>query len=64
MDGVTKPKYIGYGYHGGGRKPTGVKRVSLSLSGQPEELEALRKLAKEAGKTVSGYVLDALVRKA
>jgi uncharacterized protein (DUF1778 family) len=38
--------------------------VSLSLSGQPEELEALRKLAKEAGKTVSGYVLDALVRKA
>lgn len=51
---------------GAGRPATGrnPRRVSLSLSGQPEELEALRKLAKEAGKTVSGYVLDALVRKA
>ena len=34
-----KPKYTGYGYHGGGRKPTGVKRVSFCVSCQPEELE-------------------------
>ena len=62
MDGTTKPKYVGYGYHGGGRKPTGVRRVSLALSGKPEELDRLRELAKGAGKTVSSYVLDALVR--
>lgn len=64
MDVATKPKYVGYGYHGGGRKPTGVKRVSLALSGKPEELDRLRELAKRAGKTISGYVLDALVRPA
>lgn len=64
MDVATKPRYVGYGYHGGGRKPTGVKRVSLALSGKLEELDRLRELAKGAGKTVSSYVLDALVRPA
>lgn len=49
---------------GAGRKATGQSpaRVSLALSGKPEELDRLRELAKGAGKTVSGYVLDALVR--
>lgn len=51
---------------GAGRKATGQSpaRVSLALSGKPEELDRLRELAKGAGKTVSGYVLDALVRAA
>lgn len=49
---------------GAGRKATGQgpARVSLALSGKPEELDRLRELAKGAGKTVSSYVLDALVR--
>jgi hypothetical protein len=51
---------------GAGRKATGQgpTRVSLALSGRLEELDRLRELAKEAGKTVSSYVLDALVRRA
>ena len=55
-------KYVGYGYHGGGRKPTGIKRASISISGQPEELEQLKENAAAAGKTVSAFILDALVR--
>ncbi len=53
-----KKKYSGYGYHGGGRKATGIKRVSFSVSCQPEEAEAVKKLAAAAGKTVSRYLLD------
>ncbi len=51
-------KYSGYGYHGGGRKPTGVRRVSFSVSCQPEELEAVKAAAAKAGKTVSRFLLD------
>ena len=36
---AEEKKYVGYGYHGGGRKATGIKRISISISGQPEELE-------------------------
>lgn len=57
-----KKQYTGYGYHGGGRKATGVKRVSICISGQPDELEQLKKNAESAGKTVSRFVLDALVK--
>ena len=51
-------KYSGYGYHGGGRKATGVKRVSFSVSCQPEELERLKELVKASGKTTSRFLLD------
>ena len=53
-----KPKYSGYGYHGGGRKATGLKRVSFSVSCQPEELERLKELVAKSGKTTSRYLLD------
>ena len=56
-----KPKYSGYGYHGGGRKKgsgNGVKRVSFSVSCQPEELEKLKELAAASGKTTSRFLLD------
>ncbi len=56
-------KYSGYGYHGGGRKPTGIKRVSVNISGQPDEITALKNKAKSAGKNLSCYILDELVRK-
>ena len=54
----TEKKYSGYGYHGGGRKATGVKRVSFSVSCQPEELEQIKLLAKNANKSVSKFLLD------
>lgn len=41
-----------------GRKPTGLKRVSFSVSCQLEELERIKELARKAGKTVSRYLLD------
>ena len=54
-------KYTGYGYHGGGRKKgsgNGTKRVSFSVSCQPEELERVKALAEAAGKSVSRFLLD------
>ena len=59
-DETEKPKFSGYGYHGGGRKPTGLKRVSFCVSCQPEELARLKELAKESGKTMSRFLLDAV----
>lgn len=60
MENTTKEKseYKGYGYHGGGRKATGVKRVSFSVSCQPEELEKLKKIVQQSGKTTSRFLLD------
>lgn len=48
----------------GGRKATGVRRVSFSVSCQPEELAELKRLASASGKTTSRFLLDlALGRK-
>lgn len=54
-------KYTGYGYHGGGRKATGIKRTFLSVSCQPEEAELVKELAKKSGKTLSSFILDAVL---
>jgi len=55
-------KYIGYGYHGGGRKPLPEdqkkKYITISVSGQPEEIERLKAKAQEEHKTVSRFILD------
>lgn len=51
-------KYSGYGYHGGGRKPTGIKRVSICISGQPEQIEKLKELAALERKTVSAFIFE------
>ena len=50
-------KYSGYGYHGGGRKATGIKRVAICISGQPEQIKKLKKKAAQEEKTVSAFVL-------
>ena len=55
---AEEKKYSGYGYHGGGRKATGVKRVSISISGQPEQIEELKKMAAQEEKTVSAFILE------
>ena len=51
-------KYVGYGYHGGGRKATGIKRVSICISGQPEQIGELKKMAAQEEKTVSAFILE------
>lgn len=54
-------KYSGYGYHGGGRKATGIKRVSFSISCQPEEMKALKAAAKEKGVPLSRLIIDSVL---
>ena len=53
-----RKKYVGYGYHGGGRKATGIKRVSICISGQPEQIEKLKKMATQEEKTVSAFIFE------
>jgi len=57
-------KYSGYGYHGGGRKRKDkeARRVTLSISGTPTEIAALREIAKISGLTVSRYVIEQLLK--
>ena len=55
---AEEKKYSGYGYHGGGRKATGIKRVSICISGQPEQVEKLKKMAAREGKTVSAFIFE------
>ena len=55
---ADEKKYSGYGYHGGGRKATGIKRVSICISGQPEQIEKLKKMAAQEEKTVSAFILE------
>lgn len=56
----VEKKYSGYGYHGGGRprKDVEARRMTISISGTPSEIEKLKKLAEEAGKNVSRFILD------
>lgn len=58
MTEETKKQYSGRGgYHGGGRKKTGLKRVVISISGQPEEIAKLKELAKAENRTVTDFIL-------
>lgn len=59
---TSEKKYTGYGYHGGGRKPSSPdgqpRRTSMTISGTKTEIEALRKLSQNAGKSTSRYVIE------
>lgn len=55
---AEEKKYTGYGYHGGGRKATGIKRVAICISGQPEQIEKLKQQAAAENMTVSAYILQ------
>lgn len=58
MADEEKKQYTGRGgYHGGGRKKTGLKRISISISGQPEEIARLKELAKAENSTVTDFIL-------
>jgi hypothetical protein len=62
---MSEKKYKGYGYHGGGRKPSSPdgqpRRTSMTISGTRSEIEALRKLAKNADKSVSRFVIESIM---
>ena len=58
MTEQKEKKYSGYGYHGAGRKATGLKRVPICISGQPEQVEELKKMAAQEEKTVSAFILE------
>lgn len=59
-------KYIGYGYHGGGRpkKAESEKTVykTLSIAGSPEEIKQIKKLAKEENKTISRFIIESILK--
>lgn len=58
-------KYTGRGgYHGGGRKATGRQKiyVNTTISGLPEEIDALKALAKKSGKTLSRFVIETFLK--
>ena len=57
---MAEKKYSGYGYHGGGRKATGIKRVSICISGQPEQIQKLKDLAKRNQMNVSQFIFYAV----
>lgn len=44
--------------NGGRKATTGLRRVRVQLSMQPDELEELRAMAERSGKTLSRFVLD------
>lgn len=44
--------------HAGGRPATGIKRVSICISGKPEQLKKLKELAKKENKNVSLFILE------
>ncbi|MCR5723458.1 MAG: DUF1778 domain-containing protein [Treponema sp.] len=61
-----KPKYVGYGYHGGGRPKGSTKAPELSKNTQlyvritQEQKAQIDEAAKAAGLTTSAYVLQKL----
>lgn len=46
-----------------GRPATGVKRVTISFSCQPDEAEKLKELCKKSGKTMSRFLIDNALKK-
>lgn len=58
-ENTEKPKYSGYGYHGGGRKKlseSGRKKVQFSL--QQNEVDLIELLSEKAGLNKSRFVVE------
>lgn len=62
------------GYREGGGRPKGspnkgtelgrkTQFKNLSVSGYPEEIEEIKKLAKESGKSVSKFIIESILKK-
>ena len=59
----NKPKYSGYGYHGGGRKPTGKKYKTFSFSCSPEQYEQIKTAIEKSGLKASAYFVQKILGK-
>ncbi len=58
---TEKPKYSGYGYHGGGRKKLSESgRKSFAVSLQQEQIDFIKKLAEEKRMSYSQLILAAV----
>ncbi len=58
---TEKPKYSGYGYHGGGRKMLyagGRKQLAISCS--QAQKDEIQRMAEAEGKTTAEYILEKL----
>lgn len=59
-------KYVGYGYHGGGRpkKSENEKTVykTISIAGSPEEIKKIRELAESEKKTISRFIIEKILK--
>jgi len=56
-----KPKYLGYGYHGGGRKKISESgRKSFALSFQQEQIDYIKRMAEKNNMNYSTFVLEAV----
>ena len=59
-------KYVGYGYHGGGRpkKAESEKTIykTISIAGNPEEINKIKELAKSENKTVSRFIIEKILK--
>ena len=58
-------KYVGYGYHGGGRpkKAESEKTIykTISVAGSFEEIEQIREMAQAENKTVSRFIIESIL---
>ena len=59
----TKKSNRGGARVGSGRKATGRKVIfkTASISGTPEEIEQLKKLAEKSGKTFSRFIIESFL---
>lgn len=58
---TERPKYSGYGYHGGGRKKLSESgRKSFAVSLQQEQIDFIKKLAEEKRMSYSQLILAAV----
>lgn len=56
---TEKPKYSGYGYHGGGRKKLSESgRVKVQIAPQKEEIELIDSEAEKAGMNRTRFVVE------
>lgn len=62
MEAEKEKKYVGYGYHGGGRKKLETGRVRFQVSCQPSEEKILREKAEKAGLSLSKFMVECALK--
>ena len=56
---AEKPKYVGYGYHGGGRKKMSESgRIQVQFSLQQNEVDLIKELSEKAGLNKSRFIVQ------